>query len=190
MEAINFKRRGLLYHLHSMVFTEDPKDTCTYKVNLSIAFCILLVTIHATLLRSILFLSKSYRDDSRHKGLVSHFIFCLFSIISIHFGIFIIEETPIIPDFIIWSQLYTLELIIYSIISMFIGVLTIIIVLGILTLAIGVLILFSQGLSYIWGKISPFINPSYLNIEGDSKTQLGVLYRSAKEKWCKRINWD
>tara|TARA_R110000796_G_scaffold146955_3_gene263699 strand:- start:4676 stop:5251 length:576 start_codon:yes stop_codon:yes gene_type:complete len=190
MTSVEFKRNGLLYWAHSMVMMNEPKDTCTYKRNILFTICVLLVTIHATVLRSVPYLFKNHRSDYNNQGLKSHLVFILFSFLSILVGYSIIEGGGVIPDFIYWTKLSILSVFGYSFIAMFMGILVVGVFIGLACLGVFLLLNLMRGLVWVWNKIaSSAIVPSYLNRDGEPETQLGVVYQSYKEKWCKKINW-
>lgn len=187
MQTVNFKTSGFLYYFHKILYKYDPSDTCTYKSELILSFIINIATIHATLLRGVFMLNRNFREDSSNHGHPFQILFIAISILSTFMGFSILESSF---DIINWGSLSSLEFIFYSFIPYFVGI-------SILTLIFLVsgLLVFSvyqsyNAMSYIYQK---FIlkNLPFKNLEEgeEPKTQIGVLHKSAKERWCKKINW-
>ena len=191
MESVEFKKSGLVYYLHAMIFKHDPEDTCTYKRNLIITFCTLLVSIHATILRGLVFFFfKNIRDEYEYRGIVNHLSFLAVSGFSLMVGIKIVEDVSFIPDFIHWHELSTLGIFAHTFLAVFIGLISIAIFFALAALVVVILVFTYKGVEWVYlRKISPVVDPTYMNDKGNPKTQFGVLYQSAKERWCKRINW-
>jgi hypothetical protein len=190
MKAIEFKKKGLLYYLHKFLYVKNPEDTCSYKGQLILSFIVCLVTIHATILRVPLFLSKYIRKNTGHYayGVRIQIIFYLLSIMSLIVGYTIIEDAPFINDFIYWSELSLMQLFLNSFIALLIGAGFIISVFSVL----GILVYILNTIYILFGKFFNIIReklPKRNTAKIKPYTQIGVLYLSAKEKWCKRITW-
>jgi hypothetical protein len=195
MKAIEFKRKGLLYYIHKFGFKRDPNDTCSYKAELIICFCLVLVTIHASVLRAIFFLVPKYRKDKDGWGAKNHLGFFLIMFLSFLVGHTFTEKMAFIPDLINWHLLVDnqqwMKFILLVFPVTFIGTIGIALLLGVIVLTVGILYYTYVGAVWVWNKmLSPVINPTYINDDDEPETQLGVLYQSAKEKWCKRIKWN
>jgi len=189
MKAIEFKRKGLLYYLHKFIYKNDPQDTCTYKGQLIISFIVCSLTLHATILRSVLMSFKQIRKDDDYWGYKFHFAFVMSSILFILVGEISMENNSIIHDFIYWHHLSFIEMIYYSFITMFIGIIVMLVV-GIGLTIIGLIIFGGYLLiEIIYNKIKPLFPKKEYKYKEEPETQFGVLYKSIKEKWCKRIIW-
>lgn len=186
MESINFKRKGILYNLHNFFYKEDAEDTCTFKSHLIIAFILYVVTIYGSLLRTLAFMLPGYRADRDNYGFAAHLIFVVISLLAIVAGHAIVEN-GIITDFIWWHKLSYFEGFLWSFVAFFIGMCAVA-SFGLAIVIAGSIIYYTfQGISWLWNLL-PHIDLT--DAYGEPNTKVGVLYAGAKEKWCKRINWE
>lgn len=194
MQTIKFKKEGILFYIHKFMYKKNPQDTCGYKRQLIFSFILIIVTIHASIIRGMLnIFFKEFRESNDNWGLLNHFLWLLASAVCLFLGYELLE---IYFDFIWWTQLSFYEIIIHSFIPFLIGLITIVLVLLSLIL-IGIILYFSCTYSVkfirwigtgIGNKMSEYdidFNP-FENVE---TSQIGVLYISTKEKWCKLIKW-
>ena len=184
MQLTEFKRQGILYYLHKFLYKYDAKDTCEYRAQLIISFIVIIVTIHASLLRSMLFMFKQLRQDDEYWGIKNHILFTILSILFFVVGGSIIKENPSYFNFIISENT---PFIILSFIAVLLGFITILLILGIIALVISIVYYGYIGISYILRKIT--IKTNFHPFKGIENSQAGVLYDSWKERWCKRIYW-
>lgn len=191
MQTIKFKKKGILYYLHKITFKTDSGDTCTYKGQLILSFIIAIVTIHATLLRGLFHLIPAIRKDGKdYTGIKTQILFTVVVVVSGIVGQTFIEKGFIINDFIHWHLIDSLFMFyIYITITIFIGLLVVALVLLIIVIVIGIGYLIYKGISWVLRKIRN-ITPSVTNDFGEPTTQIGILYVSTKEKWCKLITWE
>lgn len=191
MQTVKFKQSGILFYLHKILFVNNPKDTCTYKFQLIVSFITAMVTIHATVIRIILFLIPSLREDDDNWGIKMHFIAIMTAVLTLIVGHAMMEDSGIFNDFIYWSEinLFTFTAIMYSFLTQLIGLVTCIIGLAAIALIIGIFYYTYKALSWITRGITSTL-PPITNDKGEPNTQIGVLYTSTKEKWCKIITWE
>lgn len=194
MKAIEFKRKGLLYYIHKFGFSQDPDDTCAYKGELMITAMLILLTIHASVVRAIFFLFPSIRNSYSSWGSKIHLLFFLITFLSLLFGHILCEDAIPGMDFIHWHELFNnnewVSAFFLTFFVMLVGMITLAIISIIIALMVGAVYGIIQIFKWIWKKTSPVVNPKFINADGEPSTQFGVLYYSVKEKWCKRINWE
>lgn len=194
MKAITFKQSGLLFYIHKFMYKRNPQDTCGYKRQLIFSFIMIIVTIHASIIRGLLnIFFKDFREDRYNWGLINHFLWIFASAVSLFIGYELLEKYF---DFIWWTQLPFYEIIIHSFIPFTIGLILIIIIISLL-LIIGVIIYYAwkysvqflrwigEGIGNQMSKHNIDFNP-FENVE---TLQIGVLYLSWKDRLCKRITW-
>lgn len=187
MKAINFKRQGVLYYLHKFLFKDNPEDTCTYRGHLIICTIMCGVTLHATLLRSILFIFEEERNNKSNWGILPH-LFAMFVAYScIIIGVFVLEGTPY--DYINWHEISIFKMCLLSFIPMFVGIIFFIIIITIAVIIGGIIYYVGLLGSKLLVVINRPIKKLYITSEGEPRTQAGILYNSWKDKLCKRIDW-
>lgn len=98
-------------------------------------------------------------------------------------------ENSFLPDFVFWHNIPLIEVYLYSFIALAIGMVTIAIGLGVAYLFCIALYAVYQLLMKGFYKIKA-VAPSLEDENGEPNTQIGVLYQSAKERWCKKIDWE
>lgn len=163
-------------------------DTCTYKKELVFSIIVSLVTLHATILRMIYFAFPQNRIDRDYFGLKMHLMAIFVAAMSVGLGASMIENS-FLPDFVFWHNIPLIEVYLYSFIALAIGMVTIAIGLGVAYLFCIALYAVYQLLMKGFYKIKA-VAPSLEDENGEPNTQIGVLYQSAKERWCKKIDWE
>lgn len=187
MQTIKFKKEGILYHFHKFLYKKDPEDTCTYKRQLIITFIMCIVTLHTAILRTIISLIPFTRKDVSFRGIQTYFFLFALSILAILIGHILIEQSIIIEDFIYWSKLSTIELYLHSFIAFFMG--AILVSLFALLGSFIIYIIMKIYERYFEYKSFSIVGKLRDVIDRDPETQVGVMYTSLKEKWCKKIDW-
>jgi hypothetical protein len=194
MQTISFKKRGFFYHLHKFLYKSDPEDTCTYRKELIIVGITCLFTLHVAIIKGILNLFPSIRNESNLHGIGFYAIFMAISLILTIMGVVVCEE--IFPEYIYWSKLSLIDAYFASYLALFTGILVFILVLSSVAGAVGLIYFTCSYIdNHILNKIElPFIETiadKYNDIlKREPETQIGVLYASLKEKWCKKIKWE
>ena len=185
MEKITFKKRGFLYYLTKLFYYKDPKDTCTYRWQIILSIIIGTLLLPITLLRAIPNLDDDFKRNSGNHGAQSLFLATMLFVLGNVVFVASLQELGYISE---EFNLFQLTLIEFYAIS-FMGAL-----LGLFCIALAASILggIIYGIYWIYKKLKfkPINIHVLTNDEGEPVTQLGTLYLSFKEKWCKLINWE
>jgi hypothetical protein len=187
MENVEFKKKGLLYFLHKILYRKNPDNTCAYKKQLIFSFIASLLTIHIVIFRLLLW-ARLGTYDREHHGIRVHSFFGLIAMLLFIVGFAGIESSQIVNDFINWHELSLIQIYLHSFIPILFGT----VVMGLVGGIVGLLV---WMIYTIVTKISTFVHTYTINInlfnndEGLPNTQIGVLYQGAKERWCKKITW-
>lgn len=189
MEAIKFKEAGILYHLHRFIYKENAENTCQYRAHLIICFITYFVFIHASLIRTIFFLFPRYRNSESSAGIGPYFNFLLVSFLGVIIGFHAFEKELFLNDIIVWRSLELSQVITYSFGIMLYGVAIIATLVISAGIAIWLIYQLWRGSSWAASKTFSPMKPLFVTKEGEPATQIGVLYKGAKEKWCKKIKW-
>ena len=183
MEKINFKRTGILYYLHKFAYVKDPEDTCTYKRQLILSLVLYLTTLPISIMRTITFLFPSIRKDAYSwHGFKMHVGFMLLGFVGWVVGFSVIEK-EYFPNFVHWHKISYLEMMLYFILHATIGLIILTVIGAVISGVIYCVVSFGQ---YVIKNIEIPLTKD----DGEPNTQVGVMYKSAKEKWCKPINWN
>ena len=189
MKSVTYKESGPLYFLHKIMFKKNAPDTCSYKRELIISAIVFLVTLHASILRLLFWAFPKNRHDSDTYGFKSQGLSLFLTFTCILVGYAVVEEAPIINDFIYWHELSLFEIYLNSFAVMGIGAITLsiagAIIVGICFIVFTLFEIISNGFNVIRDMAPPLTND-----EGEPRTQIGLIYKSAKERWCKKIDWE
>jgi len=111
-----------------------------------------------------------------------HLFFVLISLSATLFGYMILSTLfPVFKE-------NTYNLYLLSFLFLITGIIIFSIIICILAILTVIFYYIFLGIKYLYDKIlKPTITPIFINNAGEDKTQLSILYRSAKEKWCKKI---
>tara|TARA_R110000796_G_scaffold59568_2_gene137411 strand:+ start:1931 stop:2500 length:570 start_codon:yes stop_codon:yes gene_type:complete len=189
MKSVTFKESGPLYFLQKIMFKKNAPDTCSYKRELIISAIVFLVTLHASILRLLFWAFPKNRHDSDTYGFKSQVVSLCFSLVFVFIGYAIVEDFPIVDDFIHWHELSLLGIYLNTFVVMGIGAITFAIaggiIVGICFIVFTLFEIISNGFNSIRDMTPPLTND-----EGEPRTQIGLIYKSAKERWCKKIDWE
>lgn len=198
MQTIEFKRQGILYFLRKHFWINDPVDTCQYKGHLIISIITILMTFPVFIIRNIiyafiyLFIDYLESELKEMEGLKTYIMCFLFTITMLVCGVGVIEGGNFLfDDFIYWHKLSWLSKYLYSYVALGVGIIGfLILIIGFLIALAIIYLIWTYILETVIFSVTRAVGNEFDYYDGEEpKTQVGTLYRSAKERWCKKINW-